>query len=179
MTLSENTAARDAFTAFLTGLQPATHAEVAMTGQQTREHLFGWVYKQPGMATADDCRNILDRIAAERGHADALTVLQRHGCAHFKELFIGMYAHFYEYCKTVLYYGASPSAGWHDQADVLDGKRDRWLLWHDNSDCLWEVRGELSGEFDDGSVADVSGVEIWEKRFYDQLVQPLEATEEL
>lgn len=170
MTIAANIAARDRYTAALRGDQPSGKAVVGMTGNEATEALFGWVYKQPGMATLQDCKGILKRVHDERGMDESVMLLQRFGIAAtgLDKLWIGMYQSFFDYARLCLYYGISPAYGWTNVDDIPHNLRDRWLLSHPESDCLYEVRGVFPQELHGGEVNDVSGDEKWEKRFADQ-----------
>jgi hypothetical protein len=173
MTIAANIAARDRYTASLRGSDDAAplHAsqeverESARPMSEAEEALFGWVYKQPGMPTFEDCKAILSRVYAERGSEETTVVLQRFGTQSISDLWIGLYQAFHDYCKTILNYGISPAYGWTGPDDVPTGMRDRWLLWHAESECLYEVRGSMPDELVLGEVSDVSGVDEFEKRF--------------
>lgn len=174
MILSRNIAVRDRFTAHLTGGQPATVTKVAMTGRQAEEALFGWIYKQPGMPTAEDCRHLLDRIYKERGPEDATFLMQRFGCNAFKDLWIGLYERFFKYARTSLFFGVSPAYGWDSGNDVKPEMRDRWLLLDESNNDLLEHRGSgIKDAINDGYV-DVSGVVEYEDLFYEQLNEKAE-----
>lgn len=186
MTIAANIAARDRFTAFLgrryltvdASSHPtfdftARRADEATNARQmseAEEKLFGWVYKQPGMATLDDCKAILRRVHDERGMEDSVALLQRFGIAHMglDKLWIGMYQGFFDYARHCLYYGISPMYAWTGPMDIPQEVRDRWLLWHAESESLYEVRGMPPGELAGGEVSDVSAMAEWEKRFADQ-----------
>jgi chromosome condensin MukBEF complex kleisin-like MukF subunit len=174
VTLSRNIVARDRFTARLSGDQPSTVTKVQMTGPQAEEALFGWIYKQPGMPTAEDCRHLLDRIYKERGPEDATFLMQRFGCNAFKDLWIGLYERFFKYARTSLFFGVSPAYGWESGNDVKPEMRDRWLMWHPESNNLFEVRHSLDEEMFLQGCEDVSGVVEYEDLFYEQLSEKAE-----
>jgi len=162
MSISANIAARDKFTALVSGTVVPT--VLKMTAAEAEAALFGIAYKQPGMATREDCVAIFDRVYVERGKLDADAVLSRHGVWKITDLTIMLYNKFFTYCQAILTYGASPFYGW-EVNSITDKVRDRWLLWHAESDCLWEVRGKLSDELDSGEVEDVTGIPDYEHRF--------------
>ena len=164
MSITANIAAREAHTAALHGDRPFAEGTVALTAAQAAEALFGIAYKQPGMITLADCQEVLTRVHDERGSTAVDAVLSRHGVWKLPDLFIGMYERFFLYCQAILTYGASPFYGW-DLDSIKDKVRDRWLLWHAESDCLWEVRGKLTDELSDGLVSDVTGIVEHEHRF--------------
>lgn len=184
MSVDANVAARDAFTRRF-GAQPVVehNPDLARASRETahrimgeaEEKLFGWVYKQPGMPTYDDCKAILDRVYVERGSDEVQTVLQRFGSAAIKDLWIGLYERFYRYCKTILQYGISPTYAWTGPHDIPQAMRDRWLLLHPESDCLYEVRGVLPGELGGGEVSDVSGLDTYEQLFIKQQISGISA----
>ena len=171
MTIAANIEARDRFTRQL-GMTARRTQEV-MRERQMSEHeekLFGWVYKQPGMATLEDCGAIYKRIHDERGADDATMLLQRFGIAYagLSKLWIGMYQGFFDYARHCLQYGISPAYAWSNINDIPHDQRDRWLLWHAESDCLYEARGVFPQELNGGEISDVSGIEEYEKRFVEQ-----------
>lgn len=171
MTIAANIEARDRFTRQL-GMTARRVEEATRDRQmsEAEEKLFGWVYKQPGMATLEDCKGILKRVHDERGMEDATMLLQRFGIAHtgLSKLWIGMYQGFFDYARHCLQFGISPAYAWTCVGDIPHEQRDRWLLWHPESECLYEVRGVFPQELHGGEVNDVSGDEKWEKRFADQ-----------
>lgn len=160
--IEQNIAAREKFTSLLTG---AVQSVVpALTATEAEAALFGIAYKEPGMATKVDCLAIFERVFAERGKMEADAVLSRHGVWKITDLSLILYNRFFAYCQAILTYGASPFYGW-EVNSITDEIRDRWLLWHAESDCLWEVRGKLSDELDNGEVSDVTGIAEHEHRF--------------
>ena len=67
-----------------------------MTGNEATEAAFGWVYKQPGMVTLEDCRRSVMMIDGKFGEAEAVALLQRFGCKGVIDLWMGM---FEDFCK--------------------------------------------------------------------------------
>ena len=170
----ENIAARDAHTAALRGDQPigntkvpATGRKPALTAAQAEEALFGWIYKQPGMPTAEDCQRILTQIADELGAEDAKVMLQRFGSESVKAMPMCLYARFFERASICLQFGVSPAFGFVEKDEIhsLGVPRDRWLLWHPESECLFEHRGKIGKLLNNGDVEDVSGIPEYEARF--------------
>ena len=162
MSVELNVKARYEFTAVLTGV--AVKPVLRLTAAEAEAVLFGIAYKEPGMATKADCVAIFDKVYAERGKMEADAVLSRHGVWKISDLSLILYNRFFAYCQAILTYGASPFYSWEVNA-IRDDSRDRWLLWHAESDCLWEVRGKLSDELDNGEVSDVTGIIEYEHRF--------------
>lgn len=162
MSIRENIAARNRLTA---AISPDSDGPYGTQDRDSTEMAFGWVYKQPGMVRYEDCTALLKRVWVERGEDDGVALLQRFGVSKLSELYMGMFDQFYRYARTVLDYGVSPALGWTSEADIEDWQRDRWLLWHDDSGCRWEVRGKLADELADGSVVDVSGLPEHEKQW--------------
>lgn len=169
MRVSRNIAARDAHTASVLRSVGVVDTLTTLTACEAADALFGWVYKQPGNASYEDCKEVLSRLKVERGLGDAEAALQRFGCGGISELRVDQYAEFYRYVTTALYLGVSPTYAWRDSSDIPDDLRDRWLLWHNEKDCVWEVRGALLGVIVDGeTIEDVSGDSYFERRFANQ-----------
>lgn len=168
MITHDNIKARDYFTAMLVNLR----ARTVGLEESAADALFGWIYKQPGMAQHKDCHAMYVRVLNERGHEDARALLQRFalGCqGDISTMYIGMCKPFFEYAATCLYYGVSPRDGWVSIDDVTDNMRDRWLLYHPESEALWEVRGAMPvADLENDEVCDVSGVAHHEKRWAEQ-----------
>lgn len=170
MPIVDQIAAREAFTRSLIGNPPPKQ----LTAAETEDTLFGWIYKQPGMATLEDCRQMYRRIAAERGEQCADGLLKRFGVHHISKLPPMLWEQFFKYASTSLYYGASPLFGWEAKEDVVmpEFNRDRWLFWDVKRQRLTEVRNVCPPELDeieDGKLIDVSGVLEYEERWYKQL----------
>lgn len=172
MTIIENITARKALTASLAAFfgVPDTNPspDAPKTASEAAAALFGWVYKEPGQPQLEDCKVILRRVSDERGQDEAEAVLARFGGVPVAKLSPLTWAMFHEYCSYLLVYGVSAHGSVNVHDVPADEKRDRWLLWHPESSCLWEVRGKLSGELDDEQVEDVSGLPEYEKRFVEQ-----------
>lgn len=168
MSLAENLAARNRHTALIVGHLPGDTAPYGTLDRDPTEAAFGRVYKQVGLPTYTDCEAAMTQVLVERGLDDGVALLQRFGIQKMSDLFMGMYANFHSYARTVIDFGVSPVWAWETVADIKDEQRDRWLLWHNDSDCLFEIRGKLSGELDDGSVVDVSGEPTFEKQWISQ-----------
>lgn len=162
MSITKNIEARDKFTSVVLGRALPVYPK--LTAAEASVALFGIAYKEPGMATKADCIGLFDRVYAERGKMEADAVLSRHGVWKIGDLSTGLFNNFFAYCQAILTYGASPFYGW-EVNSIADKVRDRWLLWHAESDCLWEVRGKLSDELDNGEVEDVTGIVEYEHRF--------------
>lgn len=162
MTIAQNIEARNKFTSVVSGIKLTVTPR--LTAAEAEAALFGIAYKEPGMVTKADCLEIFERVYAERGKMEADAVLSRHGIWKIGDLSLIMYNRFFAYCQAILTYGASPFYGW-EVNSITDKVRDRWLLWHAESDCLWEVRGKLSDELNSGEVEDVTGVTEHEHRF--------------
>lgn len=162
MSLTANLEARLAFTAaLLAALAPSTEI------------------------TKKDCMEIGVRVLLERGEDDFEAVKARFGIptrGSVNDLMPEMFKEFWHHCYICLVRGISPTYAWSAMNSTLPNHlRDRWLLWHDESDCLWEVRGKLSGSdldgLSSGEVVDVSGVEKFEQMFVQR--QTLAEIEEL
>ena len=162
MPIGANVEARTKFTYALHGFKSPVVPR--LTAAEAEAALFGIAYKEPGMATKADCIEIFERVFAERGKMEADAVLSRHGVWKITDLSLILYNRFFAYCQAILTYGASPFYGW-EVNSITDKVRDRWLLWHSESDSLWEVRGKLSNELDSGDVRDVTGIIEYEHRF--------------
>jgi hypothetical protein len=167
MRILANIAAREAHTARLLNDQPSPKGVVAKTAVESTEALFGWIYKQPGMATLEDCQAVLTRLHNERSPEDAIAALQRFGVKSLKEMFAGEYERFFQRVTTALFFGLSPAYPWTCAEDIRMGEfcRDRYLFWNHQMDRLWESKTKLGQELDSGEVSDVSGVPEFEKRF--------------
>lgn len=162
MSIGANVEARNKFTSVVMGIRLPIVPR--LTAAEAEAALFGIAYKEPGMATKADCLAIFERVFAERGKMEADAVLSRHGVWKITDLSLILYNRFFAYCQAILTYGASPFYSW-EVNSITDKVRDRWLLWHAESDCLWEVRGKLSNELDSGEVSDVTGIIEYEHRF--------------
>lgn len=174
MHILKNIEARSRFTEKLPPKKPQ------LTASEAANLLFGIAYKQPGMATREDCFEIFGRVLAERGKMEADAVLSRHGIWAVRDLPLMSYERFWTYCQAILIYGACPFYNW-DIENISDKVRDRWLMWHPESDCLWEVRGRLGNELEDGLVSDVTGIPEHEQRFMAEsrrFIDPLQPSEE-
>lgn len=161
--------ARDAFTVWLGGSLPPKKMKAA----EAESALFGWVYKQPGMATFEDCQQMYRRIYEERGQYDAEGLLHRFGVTHIKSLPLMLFEQFFKYASTALYYGASPLYGWEEKKDVVmpEFERDRWLFWDEKREKLFEVKTVCPPELDkvaEGKLVDVSGIPEFEQRWVER-----------
>lgn len=178
--IQSNIDAREQHTSRLTGVQPFPKPLPALSAYEAQEALFGIAYKQPGMATFEDCQNLLDRIHNERGAVEADAVLSRFGIWKLRDMFIGMYNDFFLYCQSILTYGASPFYGWTLEA-ITDRVRNRWLMWHPESDCLFVLKEPpTEADFEQGCT-DVTGVLEHEQRYLAEnrrWADPLPAKEE-
>lgn len=83
-----------------------------MTAAQASEALFGWVYKQPGMATLQDCKDAAYRVGVRFGMEEAICLYQRFGVSTIKDLWIGQYEGFVAFANATLEHGVPPSASW-------------------------------------------------------------------
>lgn len=114
MTIAANISARNAYTARLAG-SPRAFQTVGdtqlpiMTGNEATEALFGWVYKQPGMATIEDCRKALMLIDGKWGQDESLAALQRFGAQRLIDLWMGSFEGFCAFCATCLEGDRKPS----------------------------------------------------------------------
>jgi len=135
-----------------------------LSAYEAEQALFGVAYKQPGMPTLDDCKAILGEIHEKYGDVLRTTIFQRFGIQHIRELPLLLCRDFWLYCAAVMIYGANPEYGW-TLDRISPDVRSRWLLWHPESDCLWEVHGKLAGELDSGEVSDVTGEPKFEHMF--------------
>lgn len=138
---------------------------VALTATEAVEALNGWVYKQPGMATIDDCKNTLNSVAEHFGYDETSILLQRFGVNKLTELWIGMYESLVSFGDATVEYGVPPSSSW--QNDNTPTYPPRWLVWHDTSEALFEVfnYAEYIGCMSEGNCSDVTGVEKFELEF--------------
>lgn len=138
---------------------------VALTAAQASEALNGWVYKQEGMATLDDCKNTLNSVAEHFGYPEALTLLERFGVSDLKDLWVGIYESLVSFGDATVEYGVPPSGSW--QNDNTPTYPPRWLIWHDTSDALFEIfnYAEYIGCMSEGNCNDVTGVDKFELLF--------------
>jgi hypothetical protein len=123
--------------------------------------------------TKGDCRDIGSRVLCERGEEDFEALKARFGIparGSIDDLLPSMYRGFWDHAYITLVRGVSPTYAWSAfNSTTPNHLRDRWLLWHDESDCLYEVRGKLSGADLDamtsGEIVDVSGIDKFEQEF--------------
>jgi len=163
--IQANIDARKRYSDVLSLSTPFHEPPLALSAYEAQEALFGIAYKQPGMATFADCQSLLERIDNERGKVEADAVLSRFGVWKIRDLFRGMYNDFFLYCQAVLTYGASPFYGWTLNA-VTDRVRNRWLIWHPESDCLFVLNKPPTEEdMDGGLCSDVTGDLEHERRY--------------
>lgn len=115
MRLASNIAARDKFTRQLGGEESRREALERRFGRPVsdgEDALFGWVYKQPGMPTLQDCRQAADAVAMRFGQFEARCLLQRFGVLTLNDLFMGLYQDFFDFAKAATTWGVPPSASW-------------------------------------------------------------------
>lgn len=161
--LRQNIDARQAFTQTLL---PANKR--GLSAYEAEKALFGIAYKKPGMPTHEDCVELLDRINKVYGHTYSDAVLSRFGLWKLSELFIGMRHDFFLYCQSILVYGANPFYGW-TLNDIRDRVRSRWLMWHPESDCLFELKhAPTEDDIDGGLCSDVTGDVEFERMFIER-----------
>lgn len=142
-------------------------AKRVLNAYEAEQHLFGIAYKQPGMPTLDDCKEVFLKIHNTHGSVYSNTILSRFGIWRIQDLTLIVARDFWLYCMSVIVYGAKPFYGWSLQ-EIPDRVRERWLLWHPESDWLWEVHGQLAGELDSGEVSDVTGIPEYEHMFIER-----------
>lgn len=160
MTIADNIAARWAYT---NTLNPP------MSAGQAAEALFGWVYKQPGMAKIEHCRHTLQMIADKFGQGESVALLQRYGVTTLGELWLGAYQGVVELGQACLSFDVPPSAGWSQINDVYAPNKLRRLMWHSESNCLFEVTtGEDYLTACNAPADDVTGIPEFENRFKDE-----------
>lgn len=133
--------------------------------------------------TLEDCMHAGAMVLAERGEDEFDALVTRFGCKRVvQDLLPVCYAEFYEYAQIILTRGVSANYGW-SKDSIPNRLRDRWLLWHAESECYWEVRGKLSAddlrsmEFE--QVIDVSGIPWHEEAWREQQGKPLSTEDEL
>lgn len=115
VTLAGNIAARDNFTRKLSGEESQREVLERQFGRPVsdgEEALFGWVYKQPGMPTLQDCRQAAASVAVRFGVAESRYLLQRFAVLSLNDLFMGLYQEFVNFAEATLKWGCPPSASW-------------------------------------------------------------------
>lgn len=139
-------------------------AGLQLTANEARNASFGWVFKQPGMPTIADCHEALSKIANEFGPHESLVALQRFGVLKLKEVYIGLYQSLVDFCNACLRYGQPPSSSW--QQDNTPTVPSRWLIFHDASDCIFEVFDyeKFKSCMEEGNCSDVTGKTDFELR---------------
>lgn len=107
------------------------------------------------------------RVFDERGRGEHQTLMERFGLSTLNRLTPDMYRSFLEYAKCIIWYGISPAYAWHNSSDVPYDLRDRWLLYHPESDDLFELHtmAEVNATLANGELNDVSGIELYEEAF--------------
>lgn len=92
--------------------------KIAMTAHEAAEELFGWVYKQPGMPTLDDCIDACERVILHFGDMAGIHLLQREGVEKLKDMWIGSYVGFVAFCNACIEYNVPPGASWDRVGDT-------------------------------------------------------------
>lgn len=173
--LKGNADARNALTARFLGADTSTPQPKQLSAAEAQDALNGWVYKQPGMATAEDCVAWAKRVGKAHKHEGLIALMQRFGIPGmgvtietFKnDLWIGQWQAFVDYAMTSVYYGLDPRDPWTVKVyeakgdtlryltpyvpdgishDAIESFRTRWLLYHAESDCLFTVDSRSSAE---------------------------------
>lgn len=162
--LTRNSDARNHLTAIISGKSVYEVAPRQLNAAEAADALFGVHYKQPGMATPEDCIHWSKRVAKALGQEAYEALLDRNG---LKErpltvdmlktgMWAGYWQRFVEYAKTAVYFGLNPQWAWdfntHEEGDrkyfspfipdpitrkPVEELRTRWLLYHAESDCLF------------------------------------------
>ncbi len=83
-----------------------------MSGTQATEALFGWLYKQPGMATLEDVWQVAFQIEHFFGKWEMQCIFQRFGTSQPADLWIGLYEGFCTFGQACLEFNRPPSAAW-------------------------------------------------------------------
>lgn len=162
--LTRNIDARDRLTAIILGQSVYEVAPRQLNASQASDALFGHHYKQPGMATADDCMYWSRRVAKALGQEAYEALLGRNGITQRPltidmlktGLWAGWWQPFVDYAKTAVYFGLDPQWAWDVRVDEsgtyrsvrpylpeqitrkpVEELRTRWLLYHDGSDSLF------------------------------------------
>lgn len=115
MSLVANIEARNTVTVLWSGESP----RVVMTAAQAAEAQFGWVYKQPGMPTRNDCVAVCDRVQERFGQGEVVSLLQRFGVARLRDLWIGSYTEFVDFGNATVKRGHPPSASWDGLTPII------------------------------------------------------------
>lgn len=146
----QNITARNRHTAMLTGEFPPGYTGVALTASQATEALNGWVYKQPGMTTLGQCIKVVEEVRQACGDKVVAKLLKRHNCVKVQDIWPGMWEAFHK-----------------DATELLGNSQTRWLLFHPESDCVFEVldRDGAMECLNDGLVHEVTGDPSFESRF--------------
>lgn len=164
--LIRNIDARDRLTAIILGKAVHEVAPKQLNAAEAADALNGHHYKQPGMATPEDCMHWAKQVAKHLGQEAYESLLSRNGMVerpltleHLKNgLWAGYWQRFVDYAKTAVYFGLSPQWAWDvNVSEFAEGKyyqpfireqitrkpveelRGRWLLYHAESESLFTV----------------------------------------
>lgn len=129
--------------------------------------LFGWADDNKRRYTYDDCLHWYSKVMLSRGPVDADMLLQRHGIKHIRELSSDMYDRFGDYARVSYQYGISPCFPWHGEHDAPISLRDRFLIYHPESDALFISKRPIpfnSDSMDIQLCCEVTGIDDHEQR---------------
>ncbi len=142
-----------------------TTKPLQLTGAQAYEALDGWVYKEKGMVTLDDCRIMLNRVTEHFSIDESVILLQRFGVQKLNDLWLGAYQSLVAFGSATLEYNLPPSASWTN--DNTPTYSPRWLIYHDTSEALFEVSvySDYVAAMDEGNCSDVTGIDKFELQF--------------
>jgi len=137
------------------------------TAAEAATALFGWANEEKRKYSFDDCLHWYGKVMTARGPVDADMLLQRHGIKHIRELPPDMYNMFGDYARVSYQFGISPTAPWYGEHDVPIDLRDRFLIYHPESDSLFISKRPIPNSnwsIDIVSCCEVTGIEDHEQR---------------
>lgn len=137
------------------------------TAAEASSALFGWADETKRHYSFSDCLNWYGKVMTTRGPVDADMLLQRHGIKHIRELPPDMYNLFGDYARVSYQFGISPTAPWYGEHDVPIDLRDRFLIYHPESDALFISKRPIpfnSESMDIHLCCEVTGIDDHEQR---------------
>lgn len=164
--INANIRAREAFTGEILS-KGITYPQ--LTAHEAQNILHGHLLKGIGYATQADCTKVLAELTHKLGRADAKAALDRFGCKDINDLHMGLNNKFVAYVRMAIDFGLSPQDPWNVE-DHNPKLRTRWLMFHGNSDSLFECNSydEFINSLTTEDCDDVSGIQSFEQLFKEQ-----------
>ena len=143
------------------------------TAAEASSALLGWADPDKRHYSFDDCKHWYAKVMTTRGSVDADMLLQRHGIKHIRELHSDMYNMFGDYARVSYQFGITPTAPWYGEHDVPIDLRDRFLIYHPESDALFISKRPIPFNSDNMDIAlccEVTGIDDHEQRI-EQMIE--------